>query len=412
MSCTSKISRATKIWPTIKNDKKRFVTKNFNFIGRTKSLKLTFLLLFCSLGFLVLNSCAQQVSEEEISIDQKIGQMINVGFRGLEAGPDSPIRNTIRNNYIGGVMLFDYDVPSDSALRNIQSPEQLQKLTSQLQTISDIPLLIAIDQEGGRVSRLKEKFGFPPSVSAEYLGKLDNIDSTRFYARRTARTLKEAGINVNLAPVVDLDTNPQNPVIGGLERSFSAEPQIVIKHARAFINELNKQGILTTLKHFPGHGSSQQDSHKGVTDVTETWQRDELIPYRYLIESGHADIIMTAHIYNAKIDSTHPATLSKPTITGILRDSLNFNGVIMSDDLQMGAIRDEYTLQETIRLAVQAGVDILAFANNSIFDPEIAAKAHRIIRKLVNDGTISEQRIDESYQRIMNLKQRLNSFDQ
>lgn len=333
--------------------------------------------------------------------------MINVGFRGFEAPPESPIADIIKNYYIGGVVLFDYDVPTDSARRNIQSPEQLQKLTTQLQRYTDTPLLIAIDQEGGKVARLKEKFGFPASVSAEYLGTLNNPDTTRFYAQRMAKTLKKAGINTNLAPVVDLNTNPQNPVIGSIDRSFSADPKTVVRHAKIYIEELHKHGILTTLKHFPGHGSSEDDSHKGIADVTKTWEKKELAPYKMLIDSGKADIIMTAHIFNGRLDSTYPATLSKPVITGILRDSLGFNRVVMSDDMQMGAIRKYYELKETVRLSIEAGVDILSFANNSVFDPEIAAKAHRIIKELVDDGTISEERINQSYERIIKLKDRI-----
>lgn len=333
--------------------------------------------------------------------------MITVGFRGLEAPPQSQIAQTIKQYHIGGVVLFDFDVPADSALRNIQSPEQLQKLTTRLQGYSQIPLFVTIDQEGGKVSRLKEKFGFPPSVSAQYLGALANPDSTQYYARKTAMTLAGAGINVNLAPVVDVNINPENPVIGGIDRSFSSDPAEVARQAALYIEELHHQNILTTLKHFPGHGSSKDDSHKGIVDVTKTWQREELIPYKKLIEGGKTDIIMTAHIFNSRLDSTYPATLSKPIITGMLRNSLGFEGVVMSDDLQMGAIRKYYDLKETIKLSIQAGVDILVFANNSVFDPDVAAKAHRIIENLIKEGSISEERIDESFERIIKLKERI-----
>lgn len=390
-----------------KNRKTGSVTKNIYFFSASIPNKPILLSTIALLGLIILTSCAQKATDNAISLDKKIGQMLNIGFRGLDAPDGSTITKNVEKSYLGSVMLFDYDVPADSALRNIQSPAQLNQLTTQLQRHAKVPLLIAIDQEGGRITRLKEKFGFPSSVSAQYLGELDNLDSTRYYARRTAKTLQQSGINVNLAPVVDLNINPKNPVIGGLERSFSADAKVVTRHARAFIEAMHAKGILTTLKHFPGHGSSKDDSHKGIVDVTQTWQKKELIPYQNLIESDHADIIMTAHIYNANLDSTYPATLSKPIITGILRDSLNFKGVVMSDDLQMGAIRKHYTLKETIKLAIQAGVDILSFANNSIFDPEIAEKAHQIIKELIEEGEITEERIDESYQRIMMLKQRL-----
>lgn len=355
----------------------------------------------------MVSGCAQKHASD-VTLDKKIGQMLKIGFRGLEAPPESSIAEAIKKYHIGGVVLFDYDVPKDTALRNIESPAQLNQLTSQLQKYADIPLLIAIDQEGGKVARLKPLYGFPASVSAEYLGSLDNVDSTKYYAGQIAETLKKAGINTNLAPVVDLNTNPDNPVIGGLDRSYSADPETVVRHAEIYINQMHKNGIITTLKHFPGHGSSEDDSHKGITDVTKTWQRKELLPYRKLIANGTADIVMTAHIYNAKLDSTYPATLSKPIITGILRDSLGFEGVVMSDDLQMGAIRKYYNLKETIKQSILAGVDILSFANNSVYDPEIAAKAHGIIKELIKEKVISEERINESYQRIMKLKERLN----
>lgn len=337
--------------------------------------------------------------------------MIKVGFRGLEIDQDSPIVQDIKQYHIGGVVLFDYDVPRDTAVRNISSAQQVHTLTSRLQDFSETPLIIAIDQEGGRVARLKPKYGFEPTVSAEYLGSVDNADTTKKYASQTGSLLSELGINTNLAPVVDVNLNPDNPVIGGIERSLSSDPKIVTKHARIIIQTLHEYGIITTLKHFPGHGSSKDDSHLGVVDVSNYWQQEELIPYRKLIDSGDVDIVMTAHIFNANLDPDYPATLSEPTIKGILRDSLGFDGVVMSDDLQMKAIRTQYELKETIRLSLQAGVDILSFANNSIFDPEIAGKAHGIINELVDEGSISKERIDQSYQRIMNLKKTYLLFE-
>lgn len=374
-------------------------------------MRKTCLLLLLS-GALFLNTaCSQSKTQSgqagKVSLDQKIGQMLNIGFRGLSVADTNHVVRDIRQYHLGGVTLFDYDVPRDTALRNIQSSQQLKTLVSDLQQLADTPLFVAIDQEGGKVARLKPKYGFPPTVSAEYLGALNNLDSTRYYARQAGRTLSELGINVNLAPVVDLNINPENPVIGGLERSFSANPDIVTKHAAAFIKTLHKFDVLTVMKHFPGHGSSKKDSHLGVVDVTRTWQPKELIPYRRLIDSGTADMVMTAHIFNARWDSTYPATLSKPVITGMLRKDLGFKGVVISDDLMMGAIRKEYGLQTAIRQAIEAGVDVLCFANNSVYDPEIVPKAHTVIRDLVEEGAVSRERIDQSYQRIMKMKQRL-----
>lgn len=370
----------------------------------TKYTSLFVLLLL----FLAGNACSQNESSEPMdetaSLDQKIGQMLNVGFRGTAITDTNHIVRDIREYNLGSVTLFDYDVPRDTALRNIQSPQQVKTLINDLQELAETPLFIAVDQEGGKVARLKPKRGFPSTVSAQYLGDLDDIDSTRYYARQTGQTLADAGFNLNFAPVVDLNTNPDNPVIGGLERSFSADPEIVVKHASAYINTLHEFDVLTVLKHFPGHGSSEKDSHLGVVDVTETWSPKELTPYRQLIDSSLVDMVMTAHIFNARWDSTYPATLSKPVITGILRDSLNFDGVIVSDDMMMGAVRKEYGLKTAIKQALLAGVDILTFGNNAIYDPEIVPKAHKIIRELIEEGEISQDRIDASYQRIIDMK--------
>jgi len=357
------------------------------------------------------NECSQQDTPDsntrEVPLDKKIGEMLNIGFRGMAVADTNHIVRDITKFHLGGITLFDYDVPLGKAERNIKSPEQLKTLINDLQSLSETPLIIAIDQEGGRVARLKPNHGFPASVSAQYLGQLNNLDSTLYYARQTAETLSDLGINTNLAPVVDVNTNPDNPVIGGLERSYSSDPQEVANHAKAYIKVLHDHGILTTLKHFPGHGSSEKDSHLGVVDVTETWSADELIPYQKLIDSELVDIIMTAHIFNARWDSTYPATLSKPVITGMLRDSLSYNGVVISDDLMMGAIRKEYGLKTAIRQAINAGIDILSFANNSVYDPEIVPKANRLIHELLKEGKISEDRIDQSYNRIMKLKEKL-----
>lgn len=345
-------------------------------------------------------------AQQPDSLAVKIGQMLMIGFRGLSITEAPGIAVDIRKRHIGGVVLFDYDVPTKSPVRNISSPEQLSKLTLELTGLSEIPLLIAIDQEGGKVNRLKSSKGFPPSVSAAHLGALDNRDSTTRAALGTAATLKKMHIPMNLAPVVDLNVNPDNPVIGKLGRSFSANPKIVTRHATLTANALRQEGVIPTLKHFPGHGSSSTDTHKDFTDVTESWKQEELDPYRTMIAAGYNDAVMTAHVFNAKLDSLYPATLSKKVLDGILRNKLGFRGVIVSDDMQMKAISDHYGLEEAIRLALDAGVDILLFGNNTAYDPDITEKATKIIHKLVKNGTLDKSRIDRSYRRIMALKER------
>jgi beta-N-acetylhexosaminidase len=368
-----------------------------------KSLVAAALLLF----FCLLDApCFGAVKPDSLSI--KIGQMLMIGFRGLTVAPE--VAADITQRRMGGVVLFDYDVPSHTPLRNISSPAQLSSLTLELQKLSAIPLFIAVDQEGGKVNRLKPARGFPASVSAEHLGLLNNPDSTRAAALLTARTLKAMHIGMNLAPVADLNTNPLNPVIGKLSRSFSADPAVVIRNIEQTCNSYRTEGIIPTLKHFPGHGSSTTDTHLDFTDITASWSEKELEPYRSMIASGYCDAVMTAHVFNGNLDSLYPATLSKATIDGLLRGKLGFKGVIISDDMQMRAIADHYGLETAIRLAIDAGVDILLFGNNTAYDPAITTKATEIIKTLLARKVITTERIDRSYRRIMELKQRYNLF--
>ncbi len=335
----------------------------------------------------------------DVSLAAKIGQMIMVGFGGRTVDISHAIVQQIADGLVGSVVLFG---------RNVGSPAQLLALTSTLRGYSPIPLLVAVDQEGGWVARLPRSFGITTNYSAQFLGTGNDLELTRAQGDSTAQCLARFGINLNLAPVVDLNTNPNNPIIGRYERSYSADPEIVIEHARAVIEAHRPHQVLCTLKHFPGHGSSQSDTHYGFVDVTDTWNVTELAPYAALIGQQSCDVIMTAHIFNATLDADHPATLSRHVITGLLREKLGFTGVVISDDMQMGAIANQYNLETAVRLAIEAGVDIIAFSNNIPFSRTANAnRLHEIITGLVDDGTLSAQRIDESYQRIMNLKRQL-----
>jgi beta-N-acetylhexosaminidase len=301
-------------------------------------------------------------------------------------------------------------VPTNQYIRNIESPRQLEKLDEKLKEAASVtPLLISIDQEGGVINRLKPAYGFPPSYTQQYLGELNDPAFTHQCAATTAGTLRSAGINLNLAPVVDLNINPDCPIIGALERSFSADPDVVTAHALQVIEAHHESGRLTTLKHFPGHGSSTDDSHQGFTDVTDTWDPIELVPFGNIIAAGKADVVMTAHIFNANLDPDYPATLSYSTITGILRQQLGWDGVVITDDMGMGAITQYYGFEQALQLSIEAGADILAYAINSAagFDPTIPARAFVEIKRLVQQGIIPESRIEQSYQRIMQLKARL-----
>jgi beta-N-acetylhexosaminidase len=341
----------------------------------------------------------------DANLDIKIGQMLMLGFRGLEVSDEHFIVRDIRERNLGGVVLFDRDAPSGSPIRNVESPSQVHALVTTLQTVSDIPLLIAIDHEGGMLTRLKEERGFPPTLSHQALGEIDDPTTTYTQAAAMAQTLAELGINLNLAPVVDLNVNPDNPIIAKYERSFSVDPEVVTRHARAFIEAHHAQGVRCTIKHFPGHGSSAGDTHAGWVDITDTWSRAELEPYTNLIETGLVDAVMTAHVFNANLDDADPATLSRSTVTSILREELAYDGVVISDDLQMGAIADHYGFETAVQKAIEAGVDILAFANNSVYEEDVAARAIAHVKQLVKESAISEARIDASYRRIQRLKE-------
>ena len=262
------------------------------------------------------------------------------------------------------------------------------------------------DQEGGVVARLKDRYGFPPSVSAQYLGEKNDLRLTATSADGIAATLAEYGFNLNLAPVVDLMTNPDNPVIAKKQRSFSADPALVSAHAAEYIKSHHRKGILTCLKHFPGHGSSRDDSHLGLVDVTRYWSEEEIAPYRTLISQGLCDMVMTAHTFNTRLDPDYPATLSKATIDGLLRSRLGFDGVVVSDDLNMGAIVKHFSYETAVEKAINAGVDLLIVANDKAYTPDIMPRSIELLLKMVEQGRISAERIDQACGRIMTLKGR------
>ena len=358
-----------------------------------------------SLLVILLSACGQQQNKEEKELKEKIAQMLMVGFRGTELTPDNHIYNDIKDLKIGGVILFEYDAPTKARPRNIESEAQLTKLIADMQAIANTKLLISIDQEGGKVNRLKETYGFPTTVSAQYLGELNNPDTTALWAGRTAELLYRMGINLNFAPSVDIDVNPENPIIGKIERSFSSDPQVVTDNARIWVTEHKKCGVINSLKHFPGHGSSKTDTHLGLTDVTDNWTEAELAPYKALISEGLCDMVMTSHVFNAKLDPEYPATMSKTILTGILREQLGYNGVIVTDDMAMGAIVEHYNFEEALEKTVNAGADILILSNNGKeYDPKVAEKAIDIIYRLADEGKIEKQTIENAYNRIISLK--------
>lgn len=348
----------------------------------------------------------EKVFDKEKELKERIGQMIMVGFRGTEISEDSYIVKVIRDVKIGGVILFDFDIPSKSFPRNILNPEQTKKLIFDLQSYSATPLFLAVDVEGGKINRLKPEYGFSDFLSPKKLGEIGDTETTKKEATKLSQELKNLGFNMNLAPVVDVNINPDNPIIGALGRSFSSDPKEVASHAQAFIEAHNQNNIITAAKHFPGHGSSLEDSHLGMVDVTETYKEEEIIPYKILQDKGLFNAVMTAHIFNRTIDKDYPATLSSIFLTDILRKEIGFKGIIISDDMQMEAITKYYGIEEATIKAINSGGDIVLFSNNSQsgYDEELPYKVQEIIYQAVKNGKIPEERIIESSNRIYNLK--------
>lgn len=325
-----------------------------------------------------------------------------VGMQGTSVQPTSAIIKDIRANRIGGVLLFEYNISGTDSKVN------LLKLTDGLQQAAKIPLLISIDQEGGKVNRLKTKYGFKPMPSAQVVGEINNDTFSKRVANTIATEVASVGINLNYAPVVDV-LNKNCPVLGAKSRCYSSEVKIIAREASTFILAHDSANVMTCLKHFPGHGNSTTDSHLGLTDVTKTWKEDELYPYQDLIQNNKVDMVMVAHVVNKKLDpSAKPATLSKPIITDLLRTQMQYEGVVITDDMQMHAISKYYGLEQSILLAVEAGVDIVMFSNNIKGAPEYAPKnIHATIKRLVQEGKISRERIEESFRRVMKLKSTL-----
>ena len=360
------------------------------------------------------------------SLDAMIGKMVMVGFRGTELPNDAPVLESIRKGHVGGVILFSRDVPSDfQQVRNVASKAQVTALCAQLRAVGGPDLWIAVDEEGGRVTRLSSKAGYMDADSAFNIGKVNNPETTRQWASIIAEKVRDSGFNLNFAPCADLNIETKTGVIGRLKRSFSNDPTAVVNNAAIFIEEHRKRKVLTCLKHFPGHGSAKGDTHDGFTDVSATWTPAELEPFRRLIEQKSADMVMTAHIFNKNLDPDNPGTLSKAIISGVLRDQLGWKGVVVSDDMHMGAIQKKYTNEKAIELAILAGVDLLCFSNNMSpekgpdgkipkdesgrvlndpYRPNVGEEVHATIKKLVEDGRISKKRIRQSYKRLKNIK--------
>ena len=323
--------------------------------------------------------------------------MLLVGFDSLHVDKSSKIIKQINKYELGGVILFDIFYNDRSKNKNIKNPKQLQNLTSQLKKLSNKPLIISVDQEGGKVARLKPAYGFTQIPSAKEVSAL-HVDKAKEIYSTQAKMLRENGINCDFAPVVDLAVNLNNKVIYGLKRSYGSDANKVSKYAEIFMDSLRDEKVLSVLKHFPGHGSSLGDSHKGFVDITNTWSEKELEPYKELIKKNKVKIIMTAHVFNSKLDDKYPATLSYNINTKLLRQEMKYDGVIISDDLQMGAIREHYSLKEIVTLSINSGVDILLFGNQ-LAEQNLDELVETILIQIKN-GNIKYERILESNRKI------------
>ncbi len=329
----------------------------------------------------------------EMTIEEKVGQLIMVGFEGTQA--NEAIETHIRERFVGGVVLFS---------RNIQSPQQTAELTNELQrlagaTARQIPLFVGIDQEGGWVIRLKEGATVLPGNMA--LGATNSTELAERAGEITAVELAAVGVNLNFAPVMDVSNNPDNPVIG--RRSFGESPELVSRLGISYIRGLQRNGVLATAKHFPGHGDTTVDSHFELPTVSHDLERIhalELQPFRAAIDADVA-AIMTAHIIYPAFDANRPATLSPTILTDLLRKELGFDGLLITDDMEMKAIDDRYRSGEAAVMAVEAGADIVMV----LWTPTKQIEVFDALLSAVKSGRISQARLDQSVERILKSKE-------
>lgn len=336
------------------------------------------------------------------SLEQMAGQMIVVGFAGDDVNDRGVMaaRAEIAEGLLGGVMFLKTNVASLAAVREMNAAFR--------DASPNLPPLITLDQEGGLVERLTEAVGFPETPSAANIAKASPAEARRVYGKM-AKGIAEQGFTVNFGPVVDLNRNPENQVIGKFGRAYGADATKVAAFAAQFVAAHHDAGLLTALKHFPGHGSSTADSHEGFVDITQSWSASELDPYGALIAENLADMVMVGHLYHADFAGQGsvklPASLSPDWIDGVLRSKLGFAGVVITDDLEMGAIREHYSLEETVVRAVTAGVDVLLFSNTSKNRLSLASEVRTILVNRAEADPAFRKRIEQSYRRIVTLRQ-------
>ena len=325
---------------------------------------------------------------EEMTPEERAGQLLMADFRQNPDGTGMTVlsdaaREAIQTYHLGGVILF---------AENLDTEEQTKALTAQMQQAAEIPLFIGIDEEGGIVSRLDKS-----DIPHEPIPPAAEITDSRAAGETIGKELQDLGILVDFAPVADVNTNQDNPVIGS--RAFSAEPGIAAERVAAFVDGMEETGVSACAKHFPGHGDTAMDSHHGETYVTHDLERlreVEFLPFQAAIRAG-VDFIMAGHIKTPQATTDGmPATLSAE-MTQLLRKELNFDGILITDAMNMGAITEEYGAEESVVLAIQAGMDIVLM-------PTDLPRATETLTEAIRNGEISEERVEESLERILSLK--------
>ncbi len=339
----------------------------------------------------------------DAALRRKIASLLIVGFRGTSVNSSDWIVRAIADQGLGGVILFDVDQQTKGR-RNITSPAQVTALIRSLRSASPGGLIVSIDQEGGQVARLNPSDGFPATRSEADIGAAHSLTATRTWANGIATTLRSIGVTLNFAPVVDLNLNPRNPAIGELGRSFSANPDVVVANATVEIAAHKAAGVRTVLKHFPGFGSATGNTDFGVVDVSKTWKPIELEPFQKLIASGAAQCVLAAHLLNTQLDPKLPASLSHAVVTGLLRGKLGWKGPVVSDDMQAVAITSRYGRAEATTLALEAGLDLLVYANQETYNPDIVNQTVDTVVGLVRAGHLTEADIDAKVARVNTLR--------
>ncbi len=345
---------------------------------------------------------------QDMTLEEKVGQLFIIRPEALHpyatflsvndtekygvTGLDAEMLETLRKYQVGGVIYFR---------KNVIYPEQLQNFTRDMQANVKIPLFVGIDEEGGSVTRIAgaKSFDVPYYGSMEQIGATGDVDKAREAGAGIGSYLKDYGINLDFAPVADINTNPKNQVVGS--RSFGSDPWLVADMIQGAIEGFHSENIMTATKHFPGHGDTNDDTHSGKVVLNKTWDElkaCELVPFEAAIKAN-TDFVMVAHITLPNVTSDGlPASLSEELITGKLRGELGYNGLIITDSLSMGAIYYNYTAAEASVLAFKAGADMLLMPANFV-------EAYDAVLEAVKNGEISEERLDESVLRILRAKQ-------